>query len=255
MGPRDHMQKRAYLTRSLCCPWGERKTLRVWVRPLSMGPRVCIPERTISCQLACRDILPTKRNLLRRNILQDSRCEGCNQEDETAGHLFWTCPRAREMWQNSKWVFLVQSEHCSSFKELMWCLLMVNQPRFELAAKVGMCAWALWHNRNEVRLAGVRKAGYVLLQWAVQYLEEYYAVYELSPTPSIPATHRKTWSPPLDHYYKVNVDGATFSDLGAVGFGVIVRDVSGQVVAALSSKLMAPLGAIEMEAKALEAGL
>ena len=50
-GPKNHMQKRSYLTRSLCCPWGERKTLRVWVRLLSMGPRVCIPKRTISCQL------------------------------------------------------------------------------------------------------------------------------------------------------------------------------------------------------------
>ena len=51
MGPRDHMQERSYLTRSLCCPWRERKTLRVWVRLLSMRPRVCIPKRTISCQL------------------------------------------------------------------------------------------------------------------------------------------------------------------------------------------------------------
>ena len=51
MGPRDHMQERSYLTRSLYCPWGERKTLRVWVRLLSMGPKVCILDRTISCQL------------------------------------------------------------------------------------------------------------------------------------------------------------------------------------------------------------
>ena len=51
MGPKDHMQERSYLTRSLCCLWGERKTLTVWVRLLSMGPRVYIPERTISCQL------------------------------------------------------------------------------------------------------------------------------------------------------------------------------------------------------------
>ena len=31
MGSRDHMQERSYLTRSFCCPWGKRKTLRVWV--------------------------------------------------------------------------------------------------------------------------------------------------------------------------------------------------------------------------------
>nr|POE50058.1 hypothetical protein CFP56_68469 [Quercus suber] len=51
MGPRDHMQERSYLTRSFCCPWGERKILRVLVRLSFMGPRVCISERTISCQL------------------------------------------------------------------------------------------------------------------------------------------------------------------------------------------------------------
>ena len=28
MGLRDHMQERSYLTCSLCCPWGERKTLK-----------------------------------------------------------------------------------------------------------------------------------------------------------------------------------------------------------------------------------
>ena len=36
---------------SFCCPWGERKTLRVWMRLLFMGPRVCIPKTTVSCQL------------------------------------------------------------------------------------------------------------------------------------------------------------------------------------------------------------
>lgn len=86
-------------------------------------------------------------------------------------------------------------------------------------------------------------------------MEEYYAASELSPTSSGSAVHGQTWSPPLDLSYKVNVDGATFSELGAVGIRVIVRDAYGQVVAALSSKLMAPLGAIETEAKALEAGM
>ena len=32
-------------------PMGGEKNLGAWVRLLSMEPRVCIPERTISCQL------------------------------------------------------------------------------------------------------------------------------------------------------------------------------------------------------------
>ena len=113
----------------------------------------------------------------------------------------------------------------------------------------------LWHNRNEVCLGGVRKSGTMLMQWALQYLEEYYAAAELSPTSSISAVHGQKWSPPLEPSYKVNVDGATFSEFGAVGIGVIFRDAYGQVVATLSSKLMAPLGAIETKVKALEAGM
>ena len=92
------------------------------------------------------------------------------------------CPIARDLWQNSKWVFPVETEQCNSFKEHLWCLLMDDQPKLELAAKVGTCAWALWHNRNEVWLGGVRKSGTVLLQWALQYLEEFYAASNLSST-------------------------------------------------------------------------
>ena len=55
--------------------------------------------------------------------------------------------------------------------------------------------------------------------------------------------------------YKTNVDGAVFSDLRAVGIGAIIRDEKGRVVAALSKKIHAPLGAVEAETKAFEMGL
>ena len=37
---------------------------------------------------ACRDILPTKTNLVRRNVLRESCCEECLSEEESSGHLF-----------------------------------------------------------------------------------------------------------------------------------------------------------------------
>ncbi|XP_075663169.1 uncharacterized protein LOC142632690 [Castanea sativa] len=54
--------------------------------------------------------------------------------------------------------------------------------------------------------------------------------------------------------FKVNVDGAVFSSQGAVSVGIIIRHEEGRVEVALSKKIMAPLGAIEVEAKAFEAG-
>ena len=51
---------------------------------------------------ACRDILPTKVNLMSRNVVKDQFCNECKMEFKTTGHLFWTFPRAQEVWSCSK---------------------------------------------------------------------------------------------------------------------------------------------------------
>lgn len=52
--------------------------------------------------------------------------------------------------------------------------------------------------------------------------------------------------------YKVNTDGAVFSKRKEVGFGVVIRDCHGEVIAALSKRMAGLLGALETEAKAME---
>ena len=61
-----------------------------------------------------------------------------------------------------------------------------------------------------------------------------------------------TWQPPKPPWYEANMDGAIFSQQKETGIGVVIRDHHGAVVAALSKKLKALLGAIEVEAKAME---
>lgn len=48
------------------------------------------------------------------------------------------------------------------------------------------------------------------------------------------------------------MDGAVFSSLKSVGLGIVVRNQCGNVVAAMSKLVAAPLGPLEMEAKAME---
>ena len=65
-----------------------------------------------------------------------------------------------------------------------------------------------------------------------------------------------SWTPPPPHErYKINVDGAVFASQKEAGLGVLVREAEGRVVGARSKKIMAPLGAVEIEAKAFEFGL
>ena len=64
-----------------------------------------------------------------------------------------------------------------------------------------------------------------------------------------------SWTPPPVTNFKVNVDGAIFSEQRAVGIGVVVRDDQGRVAATISKRINEHLGAVEAEAKAFEAGL
>ena len=51
---------------------------------------------------ACRGVLPIKENLSRRGIQLDVSCDDCMEDIELVGHLFWSCNRAKEVWQCTK---------------------------------------------------------------------------------------------------------------------------------------------------------
>ena len=91
------------------------------------------------------------------------------------------------------------------------------------------------------------------MQWARNYLLEYQAANVSTPVP--PSVLVGNWIPPLSPQYRVNVDGARFSSQKEAGVGVIIRDNKGLVIAALSKNIDAPLGSLEIEAKAFEVGL
>ena len=48
-------------------------------------------------------------------------------------------------------------------------------------------------------------------------------------------------------YYKLNVDGATFANLQAIGVGVLICDSAGKVEVALSKKRLIPLGPLRLK--------
>ena len=47
---------------------------------------------------ACSDVFPTQANLLWRKVHIIPLCTLCGQHDETAGHILWECPFARNTW-------------------------------------------------------------------------------------------------------------------------------------------------------------
>ena len=100
---------------------------------------------------SCRNILPTKDNLLRRKIVTDGYCEECYEDVESSGHLFWECSWARKIWGQSNLFPAMRNLQFRSFMDLLWYSMMVAKWDRETIEKIVMISWKLWTHRDEVR--------------------------------------------------------------------------------------------------------
>ena len=197
---------------------------------------------------ACKDILPMKENLKRRKVFVDSCCEVCQMKAKSSGHLFWNYFSAKEVWRLSKLFSRQMTLQFSSFMDLIWYVAMVVKWENDYVEKIIMIAWATWSNWNKVINGEDKKSNGALVDSAVEYLMEY-QVYCEKPTVAQTKEQPK-WRPPQHGRYKINIDGAMFAAQKAAGLGVLIRDTEGRVVGVCNKKIMAPLGAVEIEAKA-----
>ena len=70
-------------------------------------------------------------------------------------------------------------DQLSTFKEMLWCLMMDEKSSLENIELLLTCAWMIWDNRNDIQYGETRKDGRMLLQWAMQYLEECWVAVDL----------------------------------------------------------------------------
>lgn len=88
---------------------------------------------------------------------------------------------------------------------------------------------------------------------AREYAKE--VVDESLPPSCSPTLVRTKWRPPQHGRYKINVDGAMFTGMKSCGIRVVIRNEVGHIMEAMSKYFPLPLGALEVEALAMEEGL
>ena len=199
---------------------------------------------------ACREALATKANLKKRKITKDDLCSQCGKGAETSLHLFWFCDKAKEVWCNSKMALPFSLDHSWSFIDVMWQLVKHSSTSPGLMEKMMSLCWEIWKERNSVRNGSGKRESKVLVRNAASLVEEYNAANERVVFKN-PEFSTK-WHPPDSPRFKMNVDAAVFSDLRAMGAGMVIRDSQGQVLAAMCKRIPANLSALDAEAKSME---
>ena len=192
---------------------------------------------------------------MKRKITPNGICELCGQSEETVCHLLWSCDHAKEVWNNSKFTVPFDISPQWNFLDMVENLQRCDHFRPGQMEQFITVCWGIWKNGKDLRMGGKGKAGRTVVRNALHLVEEFRSANETKTEHQAEPVPVVSWQLPPQGYYKVNIDGAVFSDRKQVGARVLIRDGNGEVIAALSKKWRWPLGAIEAEAKALEAGV
>ena len=104
-------------------------------------------------------------------------------------------------------------------------------------------AWFVWNRRNKIWLKEPSLDKSKIFSAAAQYLSAFQLKFPMKVDKSLAIATK--WSPPLGKEYKTDYDGAVFEDSSEARIGVVVRNATDEVLAALSEKFPYP-GSVEV---------
>jgi ribonuclease HI len=182
---------------------------------------------------ACSNALPTMANLCKRGITVTRRCSFCQVDDETIVHALWLCPLIGPVWAIHRLARKVFGRHPSTMKDVISSLFEIGLA--SATAQVLIMIWLIWTRRNKALYQHTLDPLDHIHSLALHLYEDYCAAHAQDTVlSSVQARNR--WCPPSHLPFKANFDAALFSDSGMVGIGVVIRDGSGLIIAALCKR-------------------
>ncbi|KAG6647467.1 hypothetical protein CIPAW_07G081000 [Carya illinoinensis] len=186
---------------------------------------------------AAHEILPTKVNLFKNQIIESKVCPICEREDETVIHALWRCPAAADVWAKEGRPVKKWNNNVSSFVEL-WSDMQKKLGRDEVEA-VAYILRRIWLRRNywifENKFEEPKKVIRAAKQVETEVEEANQRCLQEGVHCSKPRRECTKWEKPAREEFKVNWDAAIDDKLQIVGIGVVVRDDQGEILACLCS--------------------
>ncbi|KAF5452147.1 hypothetical protein F2P56_027178 [Juglans regia] len=179
---------------------------------------------------AGNEILPTRRNLHIRKIVEDSICPICKEMEEIVMHVIWQCPAASDVWAEfnktlQKWS-LNEDDLIS-----LWEKLVDKVGKVEMGeiASVMRC---IWQRRNEFIFEGIFKSPSQVLKTAREGLFEFLSAQQKRNDRAGNKTEirNQVWKKPRQSFVKANWDAAVDQKERKMEIGIIIRDEEGEVL-------------------------
>ena len=197
---------------------------------------------------AANEALPTLHNLWRRKVVSSTYCPFCKSDGEDTVHALWGCKRLLVVWHDDCVLRKFSGQKFLLFADFLAYVFMRKECLdIDLLAVI---LWLIWGRRNAARLdepivdyPHIRSKAEVLLQ-------DFKAAKEEDHRDATAISRFSRWIPPIPDQFKINFDGAVFSDLDAAGLGVVVRDSSGRVLGAVAECIPIPMSPAIVEALA-----
>ncbi|KAL3819736.1 hypothetical protein ACJIZ3_005641 [Penstemon smallii] len=176
---------------------------------------------------ALKNALPVNENLQRRKMLNVGLCLVCHNYEETIFHALFRCTLARQIWALSGIPWSTYKEYGTSIDE--WFDKVKNKCDItELGFFWAVC-WAIWYNRNKIRLGEEWYNPLELINFVKYYTRRVGSANAIT-QPQLHVHSPIRWTTPSHGIIKLNFDGALFANKDKSGYGFIARNHLGQCV-------------------------
>ena len=118
---------------------------------------------------SCRNAIPTKTNLVRKCVIDESKCTQCHNHQEDVLHTLWYCPNLSQVWDSDpQWNFRGQTSF-GNFQQLLSYVLQIGC-NVELFT---MMVWTIWFRHNTIQVNPTGFPVDQVLQQAIDSLLEF----------------------------------------------------------------------------------
>lgn len=204
---------------------------------------------------ACKNVLPTASELIKRYVAIDSMCPWCHLQCETPVHTLFTCSFAKELWDK---VGLQDISPVDEDETVLQILVRVfKQFNREKRVVIGLFLWSIWFRRNMWVWNKQAMSVFGVHAMALQLLQDWKRSQEHQDQEERRKQQMSSrqWRKPQEGWVKVNIDAACRDHSGVIGMGCIVRDDRGEFVRARSATARGGMPPREAEAWSFRAAL